>query len=269
MQIKNEELIIKNEAEKQTTQKKHLEEKIQDQENQLKKIVATIDDLEKNIDTQATFSCDKIKESCPFIKVINKKAFDQLDQQKKTFVDQKNQIESTIKLLQTQIKETNTTEVKQDDKKIKELEIQQKEAEKTIESIKTFLNEIDYKTIEALYIEYTNQNKQEKELDKKISELEQEVKQIEERKIQLQKEIAQKESSEKQMSDLINTIAEKEQERKILELEKEKMDITTTTHLAKNYEIMKQCHHDIDMLVNEFKEHQLERQKLEEQEKIL
>ena len=47
------------------------------------------------------------------------------------------------------------------------------------------------------------------------------------------------------------------------------MDITTTIHLEKNYEIMKQCYHDIDMLVSEFKEHQLERQKLEEQETIL
>jgi hypothetical protein len=32
---------------------------------------------------------------------------------------------------------------------------------------------------------------------------------------------------------------------------------------------MKQYYHDIDMLVNEFKEHQLERKKLEEQETIL
>jgi len=32
---------------------------------------------------------------------------------------------------------------------------------------------------------------------------------------------------------------------------------------------MQQYHHNIDMLVNEFKEHQLERKKLEEQETIL
>jgi len=32
---------------------------------------------------------------------------------------------------------------------------------------------------------------------------------------------------------------------------------------------MKQYHHDIEILVNEFKEHQLERKKLEEQETIL
>ena len=269
LQIKNEELVIKNEAEKQATQKKHLEEKIHDQEHQLKKIIATLDELEKNIDTQASFSCDKIKEPCPFIKVINKKTFDQLDQQKKTFVDQKDQSEKTIQTLEIQLKELNTHEVQQDNKKIKALEIQQKKAEKVIEDIKIFLNDIDYKAIETIYTEYTNQDKQSKELDKKINELEQEVRQVEERKTQLQKAITQKESLEKQLNNFITTITEKEQEWKTLAWEKEKMDITTTIHLEKNYEIMKQCYHDIDMLVNEFKEHQLERQKLEEQETIL
>ena len=52
--------------------------------------------------------------------------------------------------------------------------------EKNIEAIKSFLNEVNYKAIEKLYTEYTIQDKEAKELDKKISELEQEVKQVEE-----------------------------------------------------------------------------------------
>jgi len=269
LQIKNEQLITKNETEKNETQKKHLEEKIHDQENQLKNILKTLQELEKNIDTQATFACEKIQSSCPFIKVINKKTFDQLDQQKKGFTDQQEQIEVTIKKLQTEIKSLSTTESKKDDKKIQELEKQQKEIEKTIETIKIFLNEVNYKVIEKFYTEYTSQDKQAKELEKKISELEQEVKQVEEWKSQIQKAIIQKESIEKQLNDVVTTIAEKEQEWKKLELEKEKIDISTTAKLEKNHLAMKQYYHDIDMLVNEFKEHQLERQKLEEQEKIL
>ena len=85
----------------------------------------------------------------------------------------------------------------------------------------------------------------------------------------MQKAITQKESIEKQLNDSITTIAEKEQIRKKLEQEKEKMDTNTTARLEKNHVAMKQYYHDIDMLVNEFKEHQLERQKLEEQETIL
>lgn len=167
------------------------------------------------------------------------------------------------------MKELNATEIKQDNKKIQELEKQQKEAEKAIEDIKAFLNGINYKTIEAIYTEYTNQDKIIKELDKKIHELEQEIKQIEEWKLQLQKAIIQQESIVKQLNEYIITIAEKEQQRKILELEKEKIDVNATKLIEKNHLMMQQLYHDIDMLVNEFKEHQLERQKLEEQEAIL
>ncbi len=269
LQIKNEQLIIKNEAEKIETQKKHLEEKITDQENQIKNILDTLQELEKNIDIQATFACEKIQEPCPFIKIINKKTFDQLDQQKKTYIEQQQQIETTIKKLQIEIKSLNTRETKQENKTIESLENQQKEAEKSIESIKKFLNDIKYKEIESLYSIYTSQDKEEKELDKKINELEQEVKQVEEWKNKLQKAIIQKESLAKQTNDTITIIAEKEQEQKKIEQEKEKIESTTTILLEKNHEAMKQYHHDIDMLVNEFKQHQLERQKLEEQETIL
>ena len=163
----------------------------------------------------------------------------------------------------------STSETKKDDKKTKELEKQQKESEKNIETIKTFLNEIHYKAIEKIYGEYTSQDKEAKEIDKKISELEQEVKQVEERKTQVQKAIIQKESIEKQLNDFVTTIAQKQQEQKKLETEKEKIDTNTTTRLEKNQEMMKQYYHDIDMLVSEFSTHQLERQKLEEQETIL
>jgi hypothetical protein len=167
------------------------------------------------------------------------------------------------------MKSLSKPEAKKDNKKIETLEKQLKDAEKIIEVIKAFLNEVNYKSIEKIYAEYTSQDRQAKELDKKINELEQESKQIEEWKTQFQKEITQKESIEKQMNDGIIAIAEKEQERKKLETEKEKIDVNTTARLEKNQLAMQQIYHDIDMLVNEFKEHQLERQKLEEQETIL
>lgn len=269
LQIKNEELIIKNEIEKTITQKKYLQEKIEEQESQLKKIIATLNEFEKNIDTQASFACEKIKDQCPFIKIINKKTFDQLEEQKKTFIHQKEQIETSIKKLDTEYKEINKEAPKQDNTKIIELETQQKESEKTIENIKTFLNKINYKTIESQYGEYTNQDKEIKTLDKEINNLEQESKQIEEWKNQAQKELIQKETIEKHIDEIKNTILEKEQQQKQLEEEKEKIESTTTARIEKNYLTMQQIYHDMDILVKEFKEHQLERQKLEEQETIL
>jgi len=93
-------------------------------------------ELEENIDTQATFACEKIKDNCPFIKIINKKTFDQLEQQKKTFQEQYQQIETTIKKLQTEFKILNDTPLQKENKSIEVLETQQKEAEKAIEQIK-------------------------------------------------------------------------------------------------------------------------------------
>jgi chromosome segregation ATPase len=149
------------------------------------------------------------------------------------------------------------------------LEIQQQEIEQNIGKIKKFLNEVNYKSIEESYTRYSIQDKEIKELDKKINDLEQEVKQVEEWKNQLQKTIIQKEAIEKQLHDTVAIIIEKEQEQKQLAQEKEKIDSTTTVHLEKNHLTMKQHYHDIDILINEFKEHQLERKKLEEQEVIL
>lgn len=262
-------MIAKNAAEKITTQKKHLQEKIEDQEEQLKKTIKTLADFEKNIDMQATFACERIKDQCPFIKIINKKTFDQLDQQKREFMHQKEQIQKTIKALQSESEAIATNVSQPESKNIGNLESQQKEAEKKIETIKTFLNEINYKAIELGYNEYTSQDKLVKQLDKDIGQREQESKQVDEWKLELQKAIIQKESNEKQLKESITTRTEKEQQQKQRELEKGKIEHTKTIQIEKNYITMQQVYHDIDMLVNEFKEHQLERQKLEEQEKIL
>jgi len=269
LQIQNERLIAKNETEKIITQKKYIQEKIDEQAKQLKSIVKTLDDFEKNIDNQATFACEKIKDHCPFIKVINKKTFDQLEQQKETFMKQKEQTDIAIKKLQIDLETLKKIQPQQENKKTETLEKQEKIAEKNIENIKIFLNKINYKEIERMYNEYISQDKQVKEMDKKIDELEKESKQIEERKFTLQKEIVQKESIEKQLHEHLALIMEKEKERKELEQEKEKIESSTTLRLEKNNVAMKQYHYDIDRLVNEFKEHQLEKQKLEEQEKIL
>lgn len=184
-------------------------------------------------------------------------------------IAQQQQIEMTIKRLHTEIQSLNIGAINKDNHKIQALEKEQTTAEKHIEMIKTFLTAIDYKKIENIYTDYLNQDKQAKEIDKNISALEQEIKQGEERKKQLQKAITQKESIEKQLEDVVHTIAEKEQERKKRQTEKEKMDTNITVQLEKYHLTMKQYHHDIDMLIKEFKEHQLERQKLEEQEKIV
>ena len=205
-------MIIKNEAEKLATQKKHLQEKLQEQDLQAKKIRETISELEKNIDTQATFACEKINTNCPFIKIINKKTFDQLDQQKKTFQDQENQILATIQKLSIDIQTLTNTVPQQETNKIQTLESQQQTIEKNIETIKLLLNEINYKAIEVTYNDHIQQNKLLKDLDQKITQLELESKQIEERKLNHQKAIIQKENISKQKEEYLQLIAQKQEQ---------------------------------------------------------
>ncbi len=269
LQIQNEELITKNNAEKIATQKKHLQEKLEDQEQQLKKIDETLADIEKNIDTQAAFACEKINGQCPFIKVINKKTFDQLDQQKKTFQEEKSKIISIREERIQDIKKLEIVWPKEESTTKDQRAKQQQEAEQKIASIKNFLQEIDYKTIETQYTEYINQEKIIKELDTYINQQEQEMKQREERKLELHKAATQKESIEKQVQEYKKSIQEKETAYQQITKEKAGLDQENTLHIEKNHSFMQQTYRDIDLLINEFKEQQLERQKLEEQETIL
>lgn len=268
-QIQNEELQTKNEAEKIKTQAKYLEEKIFVQKDQLKNVKKMLSDMEKSIETQAKFSCEKIKADCPFIKVINSKNFEQLESQRTTIVDQQKQIEAEIKRLTTEMKSLSETEVKQDTKKIEALQKEQKDTGKSIEAIKSFLNEIDYKTIENSYSEYVANEKELKHLDQQITVMEQESKKVEERKLQLQKAITQKETAMKQAEEIGKAITEKENERKKMEAQKKQSNHSAIIQIEKNHIFMKQIHHDIQVLMDEFKEHQLETQKLQEQETIL
>jgi hypothetical protein len=268
-QVQNEELQAKNETEKIITQSKYLEEKIFAQKNQLEKVKKMLQEMEKNIETQATFECEKIHGNCPFIKVINKKNFEQLEKQKSNIIEEQKQIKEIISTLTAEIKSLKKTELKQDTKKIEILQKEQKDTEKMIEIIKTFLNEIDYKTIEKSYSEYITKEKEIKYIDQQITTIEQESKKTDEWKLQLQKAITQKETLQKTMGDIVKTIAQKEEERKKLEQEKEQIKSETILQIEKNHLSMKQIHHDIEILVDEFKEHQLDIQKLKEQETIL
>jgi hypothetical protein len=49
---------------------------------QLEQAKKRLANFEMNINEQATFSCEKVGTNCPFIKVINKQYFEQLEKQK-------------------------------------------------------------------------------------------------------------------------------------------------------------------------------------------
>ncbi len=146
---------------------------------------------------------------------------------------------------------------------------ERQQAETHIEQIKSILDEIAYKEIGKHYVEYMEEDKEAKRLERAILEMEEQSKQVGERKISIEREIVQKEEITKQREGELETIGKKEEERKILGKQKEKMDSAMIRAIEKNHLAMKQCYYDMETLVNDFKEQQLESQKLAEQETML
>lgn len=108
--------------------------------------------------------------------VINKKTFDQFETQK-IFQEQKNQIQTTIKKLQEELQMIHTSQPPQEHDNQEVWKNSRRKPKKRQKISRISQAEIEYKSIENIYAEYINQDKQAKELDKKISELEQESKQ--------------------------------------------------------------------------------------------
>jgi chaperonin cofactor prefoldin len=73
-------------------------------DEQLLKLDERLKEFDNNMDAQAKFHCEKIEVNCPFIKVINKRTFDQLEEQKDKILDEKKELE-------TKIKESNIVEI--------------------------------------------------------------------------------------------------------------------------------------------------------------
>lgn len=184
-------------------------------------------------------------------------------------MSQQKVLQNNILLLQQEIDNTKMPPTIDDNPHIHLREQQQKEIEKEIENIKNFLSKISYKDIEQQYLEYSNRDKQAKELEKQITIREQEDKQREEWKNLLQKATIQNETLQEQIQTSTEIIKAKEQEYQKLEKEQQNIHPTATITLQQNAHTMQQYYHDIETIVHEFKEHQIEKQHLEEQESIL
>ncbi|MEI8253157.1 MAG: hypothetical protein WCG25_05425, partial [bacterium] len=76
---------------------KNLEEKKTMRDEETKKLDKSIEIFEKNMQSQEIFECEKIATNCPFIKIINKKTFDNLQEQKDKLYSEKELLEKKLK----------------------------------------------------------------------------------------------------------------------------------------------------------------------------
>lgn len=269
--IQNKQLAQKSEEEKQVQKEKTLLEQEQNLEKQLLEIEEHLKTFENTIEQQATFSCEKIKTNCPFIKIINKKTFDQLEEQKQIFLTKREKLQEIIEekkkertVLQWQQKE-NKNEI--NEALIKEYQKNILIQERATEYIKKFLNEIEWKNIETNYQSYITIKREKTAKEQQLKDAENLQKKKEE---YLQQKEKNKESEKmiiQEIQDNDNEITNLENNKKIIE---EQIQNNKYQTVLQAEEYNNQCiiiQRDIANMINEFKILQRETEVLKKQEK--
>lgn len=248
--LKNKGKILNEEVKNIELQIKHKEFTIQEYTQQLKNLEDKVVLFDKDMDQQAAFDCSKIAAPCPFIKVINKKTFDQLEKQRELLNKEKIELREKIESINT------PTPPKEN-------------VEQTINEIKDFLNEIDWKWIETMYDEAQVLQWKEKQIDNEITSLEAEISKLEEYTVQIGKNTLQIENIEKSIKETeIKIEAMKIEEGKIKH-EGEKINYQTILALEKLNTKMKETYRDISSLVHEFKDVQIQIQQIKQEEEVM
>jgi hypothetical protein len=219
--------------------------------NELKSLEENLESFEKQVESEAEFSCEKINSQCPFIRVINKQYFQQREEERKKILEKKEQLEQRIKdeNFEVKIAEINQklehpqSEIQNEKKEIKE---QQANNIKSRDLLKGFLKVVDYKKIDELNELYKKNDVQIKELDKQIiqqEELQSSQEMLQQEKIKLETAIKQKETQivsvenqKKELQEKINTLSleiEKHPRMEIQEVERCLSDYSSTIQLLK------------------------------------
>jgi len=272
LKIKNEELNIKNWKEKIENEIKNWWEKIDEVKLQLKNIIDKIAQRNKSIENQAKFDCKKIGTNCPFIKIINKKSFDQMEKQKNDLMQEENLLEKKLKKLENELKIKKTdlvVEDKKDNKNIIELKKNIEMVENKINVLKEFLNKIDYKNIADIYKQNNEITSKMSDIDKSISTFETEITKVEEYKLQIEKNKINIANLDKQIEENMDQIKIFDKQIKEFSNKISEIDLEQILNIEKLNTGMKESYRDIDSLVNDYKKLQIEVKKLQEDEKIL
>ena len=272
LKIKNEELLQKNQEEKLSYELKSKEEKLSEIKKQIIKLQEKEKTSAQQIETQASFACEKIDGQCPFIKVINKKTFDQLELQKNEISKEileaeKNQktIENEIKTIKKDIENFQ----KQEHPEIKKSKENIQITKEKIETIKNFLTQVNWKTIQDNYQNNQTIEEEIKKIDREIEILEVESSKIEQYKKELEKNITQIQMHEKTIKDNQTKIKELQTKEEEIKKNSAKYNTSSLAELEKTINEIKNIQRDIDNLIKEHKHTQIEIKQLQEEEKIL
>ena len=272
--IENEKIKAQSEIKNLEIEIKNLETNIVNLNEQWTNLENKIKNLDTTINDESQFECVKINSNCPFIKDINKKTFEELGKQRDSFVNEKEVINNKISAIQKGLEEKNNIKSSlsvawNTNDEIKKMELEKNNIEKTILSLRKFLAEIDFKSIQSIYQERRDLNSQISIIDKEILQLElwaQELENYKNEKIKLSQQIEHIKIDKDKIKDELVKLWEALEWQKILV---NKFDINKLKNIEKINQNMMENVRDIENLIQEFKNSQLALSKLKQDEKIV
>lgn len=274
LQIKNEELRSSQQKTTREQDIKNTSEKIQDLEKQKENLEKKIQLFDQETEQQAAFDCSKIDAKCPFIKVINKQHFEKLEEQKKQFLEEKALLEKNI--LTTQASKTQKEvqlqellELSKTNPAITTHKAEQERLQSLISEIKSFLNEVNYSKLQEEFAHYQTQETKIKSLDKDISLLEEMLRQMETLRGEKEKCKIQITSMKETITQILKDQEVQEKEITILKEQIQSLDPIRLQKVESLTTTIKETGRDLQVLINEFKDIQIEVKALQEEEKML
>ena len=251
-QLQNLDQKEKLEQDSLKSQQKTLEERKLMYDNQLKSLLERLENFEKQIESEAEFSCEKINSQCPFIRVINKQHFEQREAEKKKILEEKESLEQKIKsedfdkkLDDIKKKLENPESTSHDEKK--QIKDDQLKNTKAMDLLRDFLKVVDYKKIDELNETFKKNENQISELEKQIiqqEELQASQEKFQQEKIRLETSIKQKqdqiltvENQKKELQEKITQLVseiDKHPKSEISEVERSLEEYINTIQLLKN-----------------------------------
>lgn len=273
LEIKNMTLKQENEIEKINYEIEKTKKNKEIWEKDINEVLERLNNSKKNKETQEIFECEKIKTNCPFIKVINKKTFDELDRQfnileneysqKKKHFESENFDEKINNLEQTK------KQLSENNQNIVELNTEITKIVEKINIIKTFLQEIWYKLIEDSYSSNQSLSNQINKLDEEINRLEEEQSKLQQYKLDLENHSSKLESIKEQKERIEKDITDKQLQIKQLEIDIQNINIDKIRTLENSNNECINTIKNIKTLIIEYKTTQIEIKKMKEEEILL
>ena len=265
-QIETEKIKIESQAKNIEIELKNLQTNKEWTITQIENIQKKIAEIDNTMNKESQFACAKIESNCPFVKEINRWTFAELERQKANLESELLELKNKVEDIEKSIAEKSWQSKNSDTTNISELTKLIENIEKKIQLLRSVLAQMDFKKVQEYWQTRKTLNIESQNLDKEILALENWAKELENlnnEKIKLSQQI----------ENIVSNITTLDWEIKKLESQKIEQEKVLDTIEIKKYEeldnfnkIMDRSLHEIESLINDFKENSIEINKLKQDE---